>query len=251
VLELTGLDYRYLEGQSLGVLTPGVDERGHANKLRLYSIASSRSGDDGRGDTAAVCVKRVVYRDPLTGEEKLGVASNYICDLAPDDEVLVTGPVGKAFLLPDDPAANLIMVATGTGIAPFRAFLDRIFREREDWTGQVRLFFGVKRSEECLYRSELDSFARYKNYRVEYAFSREQTTPGGERMYVHHRMSERIEELWELLDSDNTYMYICGIKGMEAKIYAVLEDRARRDQISWHAFLRVLQETGRLLVETY
>src|SRR5690242_6366020 len=79
VLDLSGLDYRYREGQSLGVLPPGDDPRGHAYKLRLYSIASPRLGDDGRGTTASLCVKRVVYPDPVTHEEHHGVASNYLC----------------------------------------------------------------------------------------------------------------------------------------------------------------------------
>src|SRR5690606_10389710 len=64
VLDLDGLDYRYLEGQSLGVLPPGTDAKGHPNKLRLYSIASTRLGDDGRGCSASLCVKRVIYHDP-------------------------------------------------------------------------------------------------------------------------------------------------------------------------------------------
>src|SRR5262249_9368769 len=155
---LDGLDYRYLEGQSLGVLTPGLDERGRAIKLRLYSIASTHMGDNGRGKTASLCVKRVVYDDPDTGEEHRGVASNYLCDLTPGDPVSITGPSGKHLLLPGDPASNLILVATGTGIAPFRAFLRRIFLERPDWTGAVYLVFGVRTQAECLYRDELESF---------------------------------------------------------------------------------------------
>src|SRR2546430_1016703 len=69
VLDLDGLDYCYLEGQSLGILVPGTDARGRAHKLRLYSIASTRLGDDGQGRTAALCVKRVLYHDPATGQE--------------------------------------------------------------------------------------------------------------------------------------------------------------------------------------
>ena len=181
VLDLSGLDYHYLEGQSLGILTPGVDQRGHAHKLRLYSIASTRVGDDGRGTTASLCVKRVVYSDPVTFEEHRGVASNYLCDLEPGDEVAITGPDGTHFLLPDDPATNLILVATGTGIAPFRAFLRRIYRERDDWTGAVYLFFGVRTEAECLYRDEFDSYLDRPGYHRIYTFSREQKTADGRR----------------------------------------------------------------------
>jgi ferredoxin--NADP+ reductase len=251
VLDLEGLSYRYLEGQSLGVLTPGVDEKGHANKLRLYSIASSRLGDDGLGRTASLCVKRVIFQLPETGHEYRGVASNYLCDTRPGDDVKITGPVGKTFLLPDDPGSNLILVATGTGIAPYRAFLRRIFHELPGWTGRVFLFFGIRTAAECLYRAELESYLEFPNVRLCYAISREQQTADGQRMYVDHRMAEQLEDLWRLLDRDDTYLYICGIKGMEDRIFGLLQQRAHADGISWGAFHRMLVETGRLLVETY
>jgi ferredoxin--NADP+ reductase len=199
VFDLSGLGYRYCEGQCLGILPPGVDPRGHAQKLRLYSIASSRAGDDGSGTTVSLCVKRVVYPDPLTTEEHRGVASNYLCDLKPGDEVAITGPTGTHFLLPDDPATDLILVATGTGIAPFRAFLRRIYHERTDWSGAVRLFFGVRTGAECLYRDEFESYLVQPRYDRAYAFSREQQTQDGLRMYVQHRMAERLDELRDRL----------------------------------------------------
>lgn len=251
VLDLSGLDYRFVEGQSLGVLTPGTDEQGRPNKLRLYSIASTRLGDDGKGNSAALCVKRVIFSDPETGELRKGIASNYLCDLKPGDEVSVTGPSGKTFLLPQDPASNLILVATGTGIAPFRAFLRRIYLESPGWTGQVYLFFGVRHASECLYRDELESFRDRAGYHFIPAFSREQTTADGKRMYVQHRMAERIEELWPLLQRPDTLMYVCGLKGMEAGIDEVFEPRALKDGASWSTVEEELRDEGRLLVETY
>src|SRR5947209_14516000 len=92
VLDIAGLDFRYLEGQSLGVLAPGADEAGRPHKLRLYSIASTRSGDDGEGRTVSLCVKRVVVRGD---GERRGPASNFLCDAAPGDTVRITGPVGR------------------------------------------------------------------------------------------------------------------------------------------------------------
>jgi ferredoxin--NADP+ reductase len=250
VLDLSGLDYHYREGQSLGVLTPGVDQRGHAHKLRLYSIASTRAGDDGRGTTASLCVKRVIYSDPLTAEQHHGVASNYLCDLAPGDKVAITGPDGTHFLLPDDPATNLILVATGTGIAPFRAFLRRIYRERADWTGAVNLFFGVRTQAECLYRDEFDSYLGRTGYYRSYAFSREQKTADGRRLYVQHRMAERIGELRDLLTRDQTFLYVCGLKGMEDGIEAIFEEGTRFDGRSSSSF-QDLRAAGRIRVETY
>ena len=251
VLDLDGLEYRFQEGQSLGILTPGVNERGQPHKLRLYSIASTRLGDDGLGRSASLCVKRVVYLDPETGEERRGLASNYLCDVKPGDEVFVTGPSGKTFLLPEDPQANLILVATGTGIAPFRAFLRRIFLESSGWRGQVYLIFGVRTAAECLYRDELESLKDRPNFHLLTAFSREQTSAAGKRLYVQDRIHERIDEFWNLLAKEHSFLYICGLKGMETGIKAVLETYSDGPSPTWTETSKRLMESGRSLVETY
>jgi|SRR5579864_149178 len=251
VLDLDGINYRYVEGQSIGVLPPGVDERGRPYKLRLFSIASTRHGDDGSGKSASLCVKRVVFQDPATKEEHHGVASNFLCDRRPGDKIAITGPSGKILLLPDDPASHLILVATGTGIAPFRAFLRRIYGELPEWTGQVYLIFGVRTATECLYRQELESCLDRPACHFITAFSREQTTPDGKRLYVQHRVAERIDELWNLLRQEKSYLYICGLKGMEQGIVAVFENHAKAIGVDWPSFHRSIEEDGRLLVETY
>ena len=102
--------------------------------MRLYSIASSRYGDDMTGKTGSLCVRRAVYVDPETGKEddsKKGVCSNFLCDAKPGQELTMTGPSGKVMLMPEqDPKTDLIMVATGTGIAPYRGFIRRLFVEK-------------------------------------------------------------------------------------------------------------------------
>lgn len=251
VLDISGLDYRYLEGQSLGILPPGVDERGKAHKIRLYSIASTRMGDDGGALTASICVKRAISLDPVTGAIFRGVASNYLCDLRPGDPVLVTGPAGKAFVLPEDPTANLILVATGTGIAPFRGFLRRIYQERGDWTGRVILVFGAKTRAELLYAEEFESYADRPGYSFVSALSREQSTAEGKRMYVQHRLAERIEEVWPLLKREETLTYVCGLKGMEEGIDEALGAYGERIGEPWLPRRDELIDFGRILIETY
>merc|ERR550539_2289259 len=96
------------------------------------------------GNTATLCVKRAIYWDPELGREdpaKKGVCSNYLCDLEPGDEIKLTGPTGKVMLLPETaPQTDIIMLATGTGIAPFRSFLRRLFLED---TPYARDFKGI------------------------------------------------------------------------------------------------------------
>lgn len=251
VLDRAGLDFQYVEGQSLGILTPGTDESGRPNKLRLFSIASGRQGDDGRGQTVSICVKRVVYRDPETGELKQGVASNFLCGLEPGDTVAITGPVGNRFLLPQNSSANLILVATGTGVAPCRSFLAHAFASGTPWRGQVYLFFGCKNQGECLYQREFETYRAHPNFHFVTARSREEQSPGGERMYVDHRVAERVAELWELLRGEDTYLYVCGIKGTEGGVFRVLEAHASEEGVSWPDLQKELLKTRRICVETY
>lgn len=134
----------YLEGQSIGVMAPGVDAKGKPHKVRLYSIASTRHGDFGDGKTVSLSVKRLVYEDE-EGKEVKGVCSNFLCDLQPGDKVAITGPVGTAMLMPEDPNATIIMLATGTGIAPFRTYMRRAFTENNPdfkFNGKMWLFLG-------------------------------------------------------------------------------------------------------------
>lgn len=245
-------DFRYLEGQSVGILPSGVDEAGKPQKLRLYSVASTRRGDRGDGKTVSLCVKRVCYTDAETGQEVRGIASNYLCDLQPGDTVQLTGPVGRTFLLPEDPAANLVMVATGTGLAPFRAFLHEVFRPDTPFLGQARLFFGVPTSAELLYQAELEAFAdRWPNFRHYYAISREQQTPEGRRMYVQDRIREYGESLWSLVADPRTFVYICGLKGMEEGVAAAFAAIAERHGAAWADLHEELKRTRRWHVETY
>ena len=115
----------YWEGQSYGVVPPGTNPKnGKPYTNRLYSIASTRYGDDMKGTTTTLCVRRATYWCPeLKADDpaKKGVCSNFLCDTKPGDDVMLTGPAGKVMLMPEkNPATDLIMVATGTGIAPYR-----------------------------------------------------------------------------------------------------------------------------------
>lgn len=258
--DLSGGDLRYLEGQSIGVIPPGVDKNGKPEKLRLYSIASTRHGDDLNDKTVSLCVRQLEYKHPETGEMVYGVCSTHICNLKPGDEVKVTGPTGKEMLLPSDEDATIIMLATGTGIAPFRAFLWRMFKDGErslnpeyQFKGLAWLVFGIATSPNILYKQELEELqAKYPdNFRLTYAISREQKNPEGGRMYIQHRVAEHAEEMWELMQKPNTHTYMCGLKGMEDGIDEALSVVASKNGVEWKEFQRSMKKAGRWHVETY
>ncbi len=125
ILDFGDLPFPVLEGQSIGIVPPGTDAEGKPHLVRLYSVASSRDGEKPNAGNLALTVKR----------EPDGLCSNYLCDLSRGAKVEVTGPFGATFLYPNDPAANIIMICTGTGSAPFRAFTERRRRDMPDAPG--------------------------------------------------------------------------------------------------------------------
>lgn len=244
-----------LEGQSIGVIPPGTDDKGKPHRVRLYSIASTRHGDFGDGKTISLSVKRLVYYDD-DGKEVRGVCSNHLCDLKPGDEVKISGPVGLTMLMPQDPNAHIIMLATGTGIAPFRAFMRRVFSENNEdlkFTGKMWLFLGVPTSSTLLYREEFEEMkANFPDkIRLDWAISREQKDSNGNKMYLQHRMKEYEDELYDLFHEPNTYVYMCGLAGMEKGIDEFMSSRFEKDGKDWIAYRKQMKKEKRWEVETY
>jgi ferredoxin--NADP+ reductase len=258
LFDLSGSDLHYLEGQSIGIIPPGTDANGKPHKLRLYSIASTRHGDNLDDQTVSLCVRQLEYKHPETGETVYGVCSSYLCNMKEGEDVAITGPVGKEMLLPDDEDATIIMMATGTGIAPFRAFLWRMFKEREQnpdyqFKGLAWLFFGCAYTPNILYKEELEELQRQfpDNFRVTYAISREQKNKDGGKMYIQHRIQENADELWELVQKPNTHTYICGLKGMEGGIDEGMSSAAGKFDVNWSEYQKQLKKNELWHVETY
>ncbi|MEA5564454.1 ferredoxin--NADP reductase [Anabaena sp. UHCC 0399] len=258
--DISGGNLKYIEGQSIGIIPPGVDKNGKPEKLRLYSIASTRHGDDVDDKTVSLCVRQLEYKHPESGETIYGVCSTYLTQLQPGDDVKITGPVGKEMLLPDDPEANVIMMATGTGIAPMRAYLWRQFKDAEraanpeyQFKGFSWLIFGVPTTPNILYKEELEEMQQKypENFRLTCAISREQQNPQGGRMYIQDRVAENADELWKLIKNEKTHTYICGLRGMEDGIDAALTVAAAKEGVTWSDYQKDLKRAGRWHVETY
>lgn len=254
-------DFPYWEGQSWGVIPPGVREKdGKPHSVRLYSIASSRYGDDMSGKTGSLCVRRATYWCPeLKAEDpaKKGICSNFLCDTQPGDEVKMTGPAGKVMLMPEeDPKTDLIMVATGTGIAPYRGFIRRLFVEDTPagnaYKGQAWLFLGVANSDALLYDDEWQSVKESypDNFRLDYAISREQENKKGGKMYVQDKVEEYADEIFDKLDS-GAHIYFCGLKGMMPGIQDMLKAVAESKGLNYDEWLKGLKKSKQWHVEVY
>jgi ferredoxin--NADP+ reductase len=256
-----GGDMPYIEGQSYGVIAPGVNPKnGKPNKVRLYSIASSRYGDDMTGKTTTLCVRRATYWCPeLKADDpaKKGVCSNFLCDAKAGDMVKLTGPSGKVMLLPEDkPETDIIMVATGTGIAPMRSFIKRLFVEKtpyaNDFKGVAWLFLGVANTDALLYDDDWKAIqeANPDKFRYDVALSREQTNKDGGKMYIQDRVEEYSDEIFERLDK-GAHIYFCGLKGMMPGIQDMLKKVAATKGIDYDEFIKKLKKNGQWHVEVY
>jgi len=251
----------YWEGQSYGVIPPGLNPKnGKPNSVRLYSIASSRYGDDMTGTTTSLCVRRATYWCPEMKAEdpaKKGVCSNFLCDAKPGDDLKLTGPSGKVMLIPEkDPNVDLIMVATGTGIAPYRSFIRRLFVEKtpfgEAYKGLAWLFLGVANSDALLYDDEWQEVLKAypDNFKLDYALSREQTNVDGGKMYIQDKVKEYADTIFDKMDS-GAHMYFCGLKGMMPGITEMLEGVCEKKGLNFEAKLKEWKKAGQWHVEVY
>lgn len=246
VLEVDDPEFQYVEGQNIGVLAPGPAEYGGKPHFRLYSIASSSEGEGGARRRFAIAVRRCFYIDEFSGEERPGVASNYLCDRSPGDVVTITGPYGGAFALPNEVNVNLLMIGMGTGIAPFRAFAKRIFKEKGAWKGKVRLFYGAKRGLELLYMNDVkNDFVNYYDQDTFKAFEALSPRPALDAPVALARtIEENGAEVWAMIQDPMTNVYVAGLEGARENLDKAMAKVAGSEEI-WRRTKANLVTQGR------
>lgn len=214
---------------------------------RLYSISSSPLLG---GSTLSLTVDKVRYR--LGRRERFGVASTFLAERAePGERVRAYVQPAHGFALPQDPATAVIMVGPGTGVAPFRAFLQE--RSASRAPGRNWLFFGHQRRE-CDFFYE-DEFAALQSAgaleRLTLAWSRD----ASEKIYVQDRMRQVGADLWSWLEG-GAHFYVCG----DAKRMARDVERAMVDVVAAHggrsseeaaAYVAALKKAGRYQADVY
>ncbi|WP_256354294.1 benzoyl-CoA 2,3-epoxidase subunit BoxA [Variovorax sp. dw_308] len=227
-----------LEGQSLGIVMPGADSQGKRHAVRQYSIASPRNGEAGEPNTVALTVKRV----------QGGLCSNHLCDLSAGASVDVTGPFGATFLMPNDPAANIVMVCTGTGVAPFRGFVERRRQlAPESSTGKLVLFYGAQTPQSMPYVDYLEELP-VTTVQRDFSYSRLEDRP---KIRVQQRIRASAALVSALLRDDLTHLYICGLKGMEQGVEQALAEVCGTAGLDWIRVRDRMRAAGRYHVETY
>jgi sulfite reductase (NADPH) flavoprotein alpha-component len=214
---------------------------------RLYSIACSQ-----KRHPREVHLTVSVLRYEKNDRSYLGTGSGLLSEhLRPGRALSVFVQRAHGFRLPADLAAQVIMVGPGTGIAPFRAFLQE--RAAAGAAGRNWLFFGNHRREaDFLYRTELEEFAIKRVLsRMDLAFSRDQTN----KVYVQHKMLEAAQELWRWL-TNGAYLYVCGdAQRMAGDVDLALQQIAvaqgGMDGVAAKNFLAELAKAGRYQRDVY
>jgi sulfite reductase (NADPH) flavoprotein alpha-component len=214
---------------------------------RLYSISSSQAAHPGE---VHLTVGRVSWEH--NARVRKGVASTMFADrVTPGQKVAIFVQKSHGFTVPSDPTTPMIMVGPGTGIAPFRAFLEE--REARGATGANWLLFGDRHeASDFLYREQLQAWQKNGLLtRLDLAFSRD----GVEKCYVQDCMRQHGEELWRWLQRGGSF-FVCG----DAKRMAADVDRALHDIIAEHGtmtpaaareFVEQLSRSGRYRRDVY
>jgi benzoyl-CoA 2,3-dioxygenase component A len=226
-----------LEGQSIGIVPPVSDADGRELPIRLYSVASARDGEKRNANNISLTVKRVPG----------GLVSDWLCGLKVGDRVYVTGPFGSTFLMPNEPQADILMICTGTGSAPFRAFTERRRRAAPSAPGKLVMFFGARTPQELPYFGPLQKVPA-SLLEQHLVFSRLPEMP---KEYVQDRMRREAARIAELMRRERTHVYICGLKGMEAGVEAAFADIGAANGLDWAALKPAMLAQGRYHVETY
>ena len=213
---------------------------------RLYSIASSRKAV---GDEAHLTVAHVEYqRGDAT---RWGAASHFLAAREEGTQVQVYIEHNERFRLPADASRDIIMIGPGTGVAPFRAFVQE--REAIGATGRNWLFFGNPHArEDFLYQVEWqDALKRGALHRLELAFSRDQAS----KIYVQHRLREQARELYAWLEN-GAHLYVCGdatrmAKDVHAALLDVIAVQGGKSAEDANDYLNALQAQGRYARDVY
>jgi sulfite reductase (NADPH) flavoprotein alpha-component len=214
---------------------------------RLYSVASSLRA---YADQVHFIVDVVRYESH--GRLRKGVASSFLAERADDVPIPVFPSVAKHFHLPEDPHTPIIMIGPGTGVAPFRAYLQE--RKATGANGKNWLFFGSQH-ESCDFAYG-DEFKAYLNEglltRLDCAWSRDQA----QKVYVQHKMTENAAEIWKWIDAEGAYFFVCGdarrmAKDVDATLRNIVREQGGKSVEQANEYVEKLKNEKRYKRDVY
>jgi sulfite reductase (NADPH) flavoprotein alpha-component len=214
---------------------------------RLYSVASSLKAYP---DQVHFIVDVIRYESH--GRIRKGVASAFLAERANDVPVPVFPSVAKHFHLPENPNTPIIMVGPGTGVAPFRAYLQE--RKVIGAKGKNWLFFGSQHQHcDFAYRDEFEAFKKEGILtRLDCAWSRDQP----EKIYVQHQMKENAAEIWKWLDAEGAHFFVCGdarrmAKDVDATLRKIVQEHGGKNTGEANEYVEKLKSDKRYKRDVY
>jgi ferredoxin--NADP+ reductase len=238
--------FRFSVGQSIGVMVPGPHPLGNQFHMRRYSIASGHTDQASDAIELELLVRRCFYVDEISGEQYPGIASHYLCDADVGQRIAITGPYRSPFRMPADENANLLMIGTGTGVAPFRAFVQELYRDKGSWKGQVRLYYGARNGMDLLYGNDAEGdLANYYDDASFKAFGAMISRPrASDSDMLKAAVEGHAAEVWELMQDPSTYVYLSGL-GKVAKAFDKVMEKVAGGAGVWTEFKEKLRSQGR------
>lgn len=213
---------------------------------RLYSIASSQAVVE---DEVHLTLANVAYEQD--GEPRWGAASNFLTQLQEGDKLPIFIEENSRFRLPEDPSRDIILIGPGTGIAPFRAFVQE--RSAQGASGRNWLFFGNPHfGSDFLYQTEWQRAVKDGHlHRMDVAFSRDQK----DKVYVQHKLQERAAELYDWIQS-GAHVYVCGdatrmAKDVHQTLLQIAQNEGGLDESQAKLWLDDLAAQGRYSRDVY
>lgn len=236
-----GFDARI--GHCIKLMAPG--QFGNAHHCRLYSLAHIEHVDS-QCTEFSLLVRRCSYIDDFSGERYAGVASNYLCDLPAGSEIEFSGPSGHPFAIPTNRQSPLLMIGMGTGIAPFRGLVNRIYDTLGGWDGKVRLFYGARSGLEMLYMNDQNQdLANYFDESTFKAFQAVSPRPHfDEPPAIDLAIEQNAAEVRDMLQDSNTQVFIAGPQAMLGKVEESLAKIVGGTQ-AWATLNQSLLASGR------
>jgi ferredoxin--NADP+ reductase len=224
-LNLAGPGLRFFEGQLVGFSVPAGDR----DQFRVYTVADVVAIPGDEGLDLGLYVRRCG-----------GPVSDHLCGLAKGERVTVVGPYDYRFRVPMDNRSNLVMIGAGSGIAPFRALVHKVYDLKVDWKGKVRLYFGPETGLETLYNNDPADVGQYfdrRTFRAMDALKTRRSIPGsGE---PGRGPQANMTELWDLVRDPDSYVYVVGSARCLAALHEAMGAFASADV--WQAAVDALK----------
>lgn len=214
---------------------------------RFYSISSSLKAQRNEVD---LLVTLLSYSHG--GEVRYGVASHFLCNLAVEKQTAIPLYIQPSihFRLPENTSQNLIMIGPGTGIAPYRAFLQERIEQKAE--GKHWLFFGERNEKnDFYYKNYLTSLEAQGKLKLDLAFSRDQEN----KVYVQHKLLEKASEIWQWI-SEGACFYVCGdahrmAKDVESALLHIMQTEGNLSELESKAYLKTLRTSKQYMTDVY